>query len=579
MPENSGRDLPVDARLTRWSWFVLLAYGLSILLVHLGDRRVLTRHEVLAAEPGREMLHDNRAADWMLPPLAGTPRTAKPPGMMWLIAGSFYIFRDESEFFARLPSALAGLAVALMIAKLTARWYGNRLGRLAGLCQLSFVYVILQAKLSEADMTLTAAVCLSMICLAAGILDSPVGVDERRRLRVIFYLAGGAMVLLKGPIGVVFVVLTLAALAIFHPRRGRIRRFLADPIGIVSFVILVAVWPIIAWRLDPAIVGNWNSEAMGAATGVWGKVPFYYYLGSVPVMMLPWFPLTVIGLWRGPNPDAGGVRRLDPFNLRPPPTAEEIRSRSELWRFLLCWFIPGLLFLSFGMQMKHHHYTFPILPALTAPTALGMDFFVRYNVQKRLMARFRRRIPDFTWLIFLLGCCIGALVIWRLPQILPALKRPALLVLLMFTCGGLLAVYVEKAGIAFGVLFVYFATAWAVAIGVQSLLMPAQDDFRYQTEFARAVNGSVPPGEIVYLLGHREEEQEAQYAYYLRFPMQRLDSVGKLPHDEAIVYAVAPEGMMPELVGVGKIQVVTVCPGLRVHETEGDRLRLLRIAR
>jgi len=555
----------------------LLAYGLTILLIHLGDGRVLTRHEVLAAEPGREMLHDNRFADWMLPPLAGAPRTAKPPGMMWLIAGSIYIFRDESEFFARLPSALAGLSVALMIAKLTARWYGNRLGRLAGLCQLSFVYVILQAKLAEADMTLTASVCLAFVCLAAGILDSPAGVDGRRRLRVIFYLAGGAAFLLKGPLGLIFITLTLVALAIFHPRKKRILPFLAEPVGITIFILMVTIWPIVAWRLDRGIVGDWNSEAMGAASGRWGRVPFYYYLGSVPIMMLPWFPLTVIGLWRGANPDLSAVRRLDPFNLRPPPSEQEIRSRRELWRFLLCWFVPGILFLSFGMQMKHHHYSFPILPALTVPTALGLDYFVRSNVQKRLVARLRERAPDFTWLIFLAGCCIGGFVVWKLPQILPALKRPALLILLMFACGGLVAIYVEKSGLAFGVLFVYFATAWAVAVGVQALLMPAQDDFRFQTEFARAVNGSVPPGRNVYMLGHREEEQEAQYAYYLRFPMQRLDSVAALPHDAAILYAIAPAGMMPELTGLGKIQVVTTCPGLRLHETEADRLRLLRI--
>src|ERR1700735_1905760 len=103
---------------------LIIVFGLTLLLVHLGDTRVLTRHEVLAAQPGREMLHEGKLSQWVIPTLAGVKRTAKPPGMMWLIALSIYAARSQSEFVARLPSALAGLAVALMIARLTARWLG-----------------------------------------------------------------------------------------------------------------------------------------------------------------------------------------------------------------------------------------------------------------------------------------------------------------------------------------------------------------------------------------------------------------------------------------------------------------------
>src|ERR1700679_2430666 len=82
--------------LTRRTTALLLLYGLTLLLIHLGDARVLTRHEAFAAQPGREMLNNGRFADWMLPKLAGAPREAKPPGMMWLIAASIYIFRSSA---------------------------------------------------------------------------------------------------------------------------------------------------------------------------------------------------------------------------------------------------------------------------------------------------------------------------------------------------------------------------------------------------------------------------------------------------------------------------------------------------
>ncbi|HTW95112.1 MAG TPA: hypothetical protein VMD30_09980, partial [Tepidisphaeraceae bacterium] len=60
---------------------VILLFGGTLYLIHLGDRRVLTRHEVLAAEPAREMVQYG-GTSWILPQIAGLPRTAKPPGMM-----------------------------------------------------------------------------------------------------------------------------------------------------------------------------------------------------------------------------------------------------------------------------------------------------------------------------------------------------------------------------------------------------------------------------------------------------------------------------------------------------------------
>jgi 4-amino-4-deoxy-L-arabinose transferase-like glycosyltransferase len=550
-------------RLSRFSLAVLLIFGLSLMLIHLGDRRVLTRHEVLAAQPAREMFHQGDWHLFVLPTLAGVRREIKPPGMMWLIAGSIYVFRSESEWVARLPSALAAVLIAILIGKLAARWFGDRIGRLAGLMQLTFVYTLMQGKLSEADMSMAAAVCCALYVFAAGVIDSPVGLETGRSRRIMFWLAIAAAFLIKGPIGPLFVFLTVLCF-VFLRRRGhdakldwRPLRFLADPVGIALCAIPVIGWPLIAWCMDPSILHVWNSETIGRALGKFGSEPFYYYVWSVPVMMLPWAPLAVIGLWRGPNAELAGpvVRQAD---------------RAMFWRFLLSWFVPGIIFLSFCVRMKHHHYPIPILPPLTIPAALGLDYYIRRQTS---------RAQGFVWPFFLGGCAVAAAVVWLLHSIDPAMKRPIITLIGLFAIGGLLSLHFERTRRPGAVLASYFLIAWALGVGVQSWLMPVQDDFHYQKDLAITANGMVPPGDTIYLLGHREEEQEAQYSYYLRFPMQRLTSAADFAarmHDGP-VYAIAPADYIPEIAGTGHIETLAVCGGLHRGDRAGDRLQLLRI--
>jgi len=548
-----------EFHLSRFSLAVILLFGLSLLLIHLGSGRVLTRHEVLAAQPAREMLHSADWRRWILPTLAGVPREAKPPGMMWLIAMSIYVFRSEQEWVARLPSALAGLAVAVMTAKLAARWFGNRIGRLAGLIQLTSVFIIMQAKLAEADMPMGAAVCAAMYLLAEGVIDSPYGLQTGRGRRIGFWLALAAAFLLKGPIGPMFVGLAIVCFA-FVRRDQRILRFLADPIGITACLLLVIAWPLAAWRLDPGIWRVWNSEAVGTATGKFGSDPIYYYLLSVPVMLLPWTPLTILGLCRGPNAELAGpvVRQAD---------------RAALWRFLLCWFVPGFVLLSLGIKLKSHHYGVPILPPLAIPTALGMDYFVRRQCS---------RAQGLIWPFFLAGCAVAALLVWKLPSIEDSMKPGMVELLGLFAAGGLLALHFERSRRPALVVASYFLTAWVVCVGVQTWLMPAQDDLKYEADFARTVNGLVPPGDTIYLLGDREEEQEAEYAYYLRFPMQRLATAADFAaivrdSNGAATYAIASTGFLPQLAGDGDIQTLTTSAGLHKGDSESDRLQFLRV--
>src|SRR4051794_17420593 len=108
---------------------LVIVFGCTLLLAGLG-MRTLTRHEVLAAYPAKEML---LYGHWIIPMYAGIPRTAKPPGMNWIIAAVMKLFHSDREFIVRLPSALSGVATSLMIASFAARHYGRRIGIVSGL--------------------------------------------------------------------------------------------------------------------------------------------------------------------------------------------------------------------------------------------------------------------------------------------------------------------------------------------------------------------------------------------------------------------------------------------------------------
>ncbi len=102
---------------------LLLCGGLFFYGLNLGE---LYRTESLRAVIGAEML---RSGNWVVPVLYGQPLLTKPPGMYAAIAAASALQGEVTEWSARLPSALAGTALVLLM-----YWYvGRQVGRLGGL--------------------------------------------------------------------------------------------------------------------------------------------------------------------------------------------------------------------------------------------------------------------------------------------------------------------------------------------------------------------------------------------------------------------------------------------------------------
>jgi 4-amino-4-deoxy-L-arabinose transferase-like glycosyltransferase len=485
--------------LTRASKIGLAAFGLSLLLIGLGIR-TLTRHEVLAAYPAKEMLLHGH---WIVPMFAGIPRTAKTPGMYWLIAGFMKLFHSDSEFVVRLPSALSGVATALMVASFAAKFYGRRIGMVSGLMMLTSAYVLVQARLAESDMLLTALVCAAMLIFASGPvaeIEHPPAPQRKFTEQLVawrpitFYLLAALTFLLKGFVGPIFILAGAITYAVIQ-RDRRSAWFLLNPLGVLLFLDLVAAWPIAALVSYPPILESWRFEQFGRLTGERGSDPFYFYLYSIPASLLPWTPFMILPAW----------------------TALKIgQHRRPLNRFFICWFVPGVIVLSLS-AFKHQHYAFPLLPPLAILGAVGLLQYIDYQ---------RRKAASQPWpplLILLLVALSITIISFYIKMIRPVL--PAVVVMMGWLFfGGFAVLYAEYKRAATRELFYIFLTAWGMIIFAVIGIVPAFDDYKLDADLARSANDRVPNGEMIYIIDP-EPQVEPHSAWYLRQPIRRFRDV------------------------------------------------------
>lgn len=124
----------------------ILAIGLPLYLVGLGDWTLVAWDEAIYGNTARQMV---RNGHWLVPhihasvvtsDLALTPRLIKPPLAYWLQALSMSVF-GVTAFAARVPSALAAVATAVLVYRIGATTSGRKTGLAAAYLLLVMVPV------------------------------------------------------------------------------------------------------------------------------------------------------------------------------------------------------------------------------------------------------------------------------------------------------------------------------------------------------------------------------------------------------------------------------------------------------
>ncbi len=365
LPDTTGRanvqpNLPAIGEpdstggLKRGAMLTLVAvYAACVFLTFLGDGRLLTRHEVMQAQPALTILEDG---EWLVPKLLGEPWVHKPPLAIWMTAAMFAVFGGFSETVARLPAALSAVALCLLVALLADRYYGRRAGLLAGLAQATCVYMFMQGRLGEVDMPFALFIAAAHVVLAwqwaAG--NFPLSI----RAASLFHTAAGLAILTKGPLAIILIGFPILLFAAVERSWLPIRRVLWTPAIVLSAVIGFGWYLAVILSVGDEAVGRWNASYLERFLGHYhldSHGPLFYFY-TVPWLVLPWTVGIVIGaklLWRDAR-DVGG--RLD--------------------RYLWCWFLAGFAFLTIA-SFRSKHYAVPILPPLSLFAGKLADIHIR----------------------------------------------------------------------------------------------------------------------------------------------------------------------------------------------------------
>jgi 4-amino-4-deoxy-L-arabinose transferase-like glycosyltransferase len=460
--------------------------------------------------------------------LNGEAYTQKPPFYYWLAALAGAPGGRVTEFAARLPSALAGVATVWLTLRLGTRLMGGAAGATGAALLLTTPLFAHLARRVQLD------VLLALLELAALSAFWAFDSGPRRGGRGALALLHGAMgmaVLTKGPVGFLVPALVILAFLAWE-RRLRDARRLFPP-----WALLLSLGPGAAW---------FAAATHLAAPGFFGDAfvdnvllrffhstahprPFYYYLYQFPALFLPWTLLWPL-VWR--------TGRRHAFAPGGDPRA---------WRFLLAWVAVTVVFFSFSSGKRGLY----LLPAFAPAALLCGDALVRALLSRRALPR---AVTLAAAALAAVACvlAVGEIVIDEVRGIaLPDALGAAVLATVITAAGAWAAAGRAasparlRAGIAIAALF-------AVELSVFALLLPAVNVEKSYRSIAVAAAAEAGEGGRVGLM--RDRPMLGGLLYYGGRPVVLLKSPEELR-------AFIAEGGRAIVVKAKKLdQVETVAP-------------------
>jgi 4-amino-4-deoxy-L-arabinose transferase-like glycosyltransferase len=318
----------------------LCLLGALLTLPSLPMRDLWAPDEPRYAEVAREM---RLLGEYRVPRLNGEMYAEKPPLFFWMSAALQAAGLGPAA--GRIVTAGCALGTLLLTWSLGRLWLAPRAALLGAFCLGTTGLFSWLARAGVMDVPLTFFTTLA----AYGWFCWRV---RGGRTLVLFYLAMGLAILVKGPVGAV-VPLLAAAAGRGLPATSRKERPWHLLWGPALTALVVAIW------LVPACLHGGEEfartilykQTLGRAVASWSHArPFWYYASRLFMGFFPWIlvaPLAVAWAWRR-------------------------RGEAQGLRSLVLWLLVGLLFFS-AASGKRERYLLPLYPALAISVGAFLD--------------------------------------------------------------------------------------------------------------------------------------------------------------------------------------------------------------
>jgi 4-amino-4-deoxy-L-arabinose transferase-like glycosyltransferase len=482
-PANSSRRLLAAfdfATSSHWRAAVFLTLcGLVLFLPGFFTIPPIDRDEARFAQATKQMVESGDFVDIRF---QDDVRYENPVGVYWLQAAAVEtaavlgLPRPEVRIWLyRIPSLIGAIGAVLLTYWTALAFVTRRGATLAGLILCSSVLLGTEARLAKTDTMLLLAVVAAMGALARVYLSWQRGEDPAHppwTLPVIFWTALAGGILLKGPLILMFVVLTIGTLAILDRSAAWFWR-LRPVWGLMWLLVLVLPWFVaIFWRASDAFFadstgGDMFSKLLTRESH--GAPPGYH-------LLLLW-----VTFWPGAPLAAMAVPAV--WRARREPGAQ----------FLLAWLVPSWIMFELALT-KLPHYVLPLFPAIAILTAGALERRVLSRSWLRRGAAWWFVIPALASVI----AVVGAIMVTRQPAFL---AWPFVAAALIF---GLFAWWLYDDNHAERSLLNAVAAAMFLAVAIYGVVVPALTPLFPSAGIARALRNVVCVGPKAAAAGFHE---------------------------------------------------------------------------
>ncbi|QHC35080.1 glycosyltransferase family 39 protein [Komagataeibacter xylinus] len=372
--------------------------ALSVFVLFLPGRASLPpldRDEPRYMEATTQMLHSGNYVDVRF---LDQPRYHQPAGIYWLEAAAVRLtgMQDQHATWPyRIPSLLAVTAAAVLTAWIGAALFGPQCGLLAAALLAVSVLMTAEGRMATIDTTLLLFVLLAQCGLLRAYLDRERDLATPLAAALLYWIALGCGLMLKGPVVLIPGFGTPLALALVERRIDWWRR-LRPAWGWLLMLAIVLPWCIAIGVISH---GDFFSRAVGR--NFLGKVASGQETHGLP----PGYHLAVFALafWPGSL-----------FAAMSLPFVWAQRFQPHV-RYLLCWIVPHWLVFE-AIATKLPHYVLPTYPAIAILTAAAVvSFPTEWAWPRALWARGLLAAYALIW--FTVGSILafaGPVLLWRM---------------------------------------------------------------------------------------------------------------------------------------------------------------------